>query len=68
MEKNPQSDDAAEKTETGDGPKVIVRVLPAQKLAYERAAKKRRKSLSVWVRETLDAAAESLGIEIEDQD
>jgi predicted HicB family RNase H-like nuclease len=66
MEKNPPSDETDERTETGDGPKVIVRVLPSQKLAYERAAKKRRKSLSVWVRETLDAAAESLGIQIED--
>jgi predicted HicB family RNase H-like nuclease len=65
MGKNPQSDEAAEEPE---GPKLTVRVLPAQKLAYERAAKKRRKSLSVWVRETLDAAAESLGIQIEDQE
>lgn len=64
MGKNSQNEDAAE---DADGPKVIVRVLPEQKLAYQRAAKKRRKKLSEWVRETLDAAAESLGIQIDDQ-
>jgi predicted HicB family RNase H-like nuclease len=64
MVKNPKNEDTAEDP---DGPKVIVRVLPEQKLAYQRAAKKRRKKLSEWVRETLDAAAESLGIQIEDQ-
>lgn len=65
MEKNPQSDETTEETEAGDGPKLIVRVMAEQKQAYQRAAKKRRKSLSVWVREVLDAEAERLGITID---
>jgi len=44
---------------------VNVRVEPAQKRAYEEAAKKNRKSVSVWVREVLDAEAERLGITID---
>lgn len=43
---------------------VNVRVEPAQKRAYEEAAKKKRKSVSVWIREVLDAEAERLGITI----
>lgn len=42
-----------------------VRVAAAQKNAYKSAARQKRKSLSVWIRETLDAAAESQGFRIE---
>ena len=50
-----------------EGAKLLinVRVEPAQKAAYEAAAKKKRKAVSVWIREVLDAEAERLGIVIE---
>lgn len=41
------------------------RVEPSRKAAYKKAATKSRKSLSEWMRVTLDAAAEALGIEID---
>ena len=46
-------------------PVLNVRVVQAQKKAYWAAANKKRKKLSEWIRETLDAAAESQGIKIE---
>ncbi len=59
MGKNTDSD-------AGEIEKVLVnvRVEPSQKRAYEEAAKKKRKSLSVWIREVLDAEAERVGITI----
>ena len=44
---------------------LTLRVAKEQKKAYCIAAAKNRKSLSVWVRENLDAAAEAQGVPIQ---
>lgn len=41
------------------------RIEPNRKAAYKAAAKKSRKTLSEWIRVHLDAAAESIGIQID---
>ena len=63
MTKKPKDIPAEEATE--EKKNTNFRVEPSRKAAYKKAAKKSRKSLSEWMRVTLDAAAEAMGIHID---